>query len=57
MSDIRKRRRLVLTAPRDRYTADEKKERLDRFNRLEEQVLSDILEKRKLIYDTDALDY
>jgi len=57
LSDIRKQRRLVLTAPRDRYTADEKKERLDRFNRLEEQVLSDILEKRKLIYDTDALDY
>ena len=27
------------------------------IRRIEEQEVSDILEKRKLIYDTDALDY
>ena len=57
LSEIREERRRILTAPRRRYTADEKKVRLDTLNRFEKETLRGITEKRKIIYDTDMLDF
>ena len=57
LSEIREERRRILTAPRRRYTADEKKVRLDTLNRFEKETLQGITEKRKIIYDTDILDF
>ena len=57
LSEIREERRRILTAPRRRYTADEKKVRLDTLNRFEKETLRGITEKRKIIYDTDILDF
>lgn len=56
LTAIRQRRKEILQTPRTKMSADEKKAELDELKNIENTTLSRILEIRKRVYGTRALD-
>ena len=56
LSGVRVRRQRLIEMPKNLISADRKRLELDKMNRYESKILSDIRKKRKLVYDSGILD-
>ena len=56
LSGVRVRRQRLIEMPKNLISADRKRLELDKMNRRESKILSDIRKKRKLVYDSGILD-
>ena len=56
LSGVRVRRQRLIEKKKNLISADRKRLELDKMNRYESKILSDIRKKRKLVYDSGILD-
>ena len=56
LSGVRVRRQRLIEMPKNLISADRKRLELDKMNRYESKILSDVRKKRKLVYDSGILD-